>query len=119
MSRSLANIVLNSTTVIESRLLDCNTIIPVLDEGAGIHRDMVYFRDFFDLFAVAGSTAQLSDLIDVAIQGGSLRRGTAERLKAFLDQQIGNPDGKSGERFLSVVRSVISGELVLHKTLYS
>lgn len=99
MRRSLANIVLNSTTVIESRVLDRNTIIPIFAEAAGRHADMIYFRDYLDLFSIAESKQGLQKLLEQALQGHDLRRGSPERLQAFLNQQIGNPDGRAAERF--------------------
>jgi hypothetical protein len=109
MRGSLANIVLNSTTVIESRLLGCNTIIPAFAEAAGIHRDMVYFRDYFDLFAVAETRESYTALIETAIGGGDLRCGAPERLRSFLDRQIGNSDGMSADRLANVARQVANG----------
>lgn len=109
MRGSLANVVLNSTTVIESRLLDCNTIIPAFAEAAAGHRDMVYFRDYFDLFAVADTRDAYTSLIESALAGGDLRRGTTERLHSFLDRQIGNADGKSAHRLAYVARQVANG----------
>lgn len=109
MRGSLANVVLNSTTAIESRILGCNTIIPAFAEAAGIHRDMIYFRDYFDLFAVAETRETYLSMLEAAIAGGDLRCGTRERLRSFLDRQIGNPDGMSAQRLAYVVRQIVSG----------
>lgn len=106
MRRSCANIVLNSTTVIESRILGRNTIMPVFAEAAGRHADMVYFRDFLDLFTIAGSKQQLQDFLEQALAGARFEQGTPQRLSAFLSQQIGNPDGRAAARFAELLHQL-------------
>ena len=50
MNGSLANIVFNSTTVIESLLANTNTIVPVYHEAKNKHSDKVYLKNILIFF---------------------------------------------------------------------
>ena len=111
MRQSLANIVLNSTTVIESRIAGRNTIIPLFAEAAGRHMDMVYFREFLDLFAVATSREDMTEKIERAIKGEILEHGSQARLNQLLERQIGNCEGRSAERLTRTIRAVVAASV--------
>jgi hypothetical protein len=108
MRDSLATIVLNSTVVLESRILGCNTIMPLFAEAAGVHSDRIYFDQFTDLFAVATSKQDLVDKLEHAIGGGSLAMGSDERLREMRNYYLGNSDGRSAERLIDVFRDVMA-----------
>ncbi len=103
---SLATIALNSTVVLESRILGANTILPLFAEAAGRYADRVYYDDFLDLFAVARSCDELTELLGRALKGERIVQDDAERLREICEQYIGNSDGKSAERVLQTVRTV-------------
>ena len=61
--RSVAAIGLNSTVVLETAALDRDLIMPVFAEAAGKYADKVYFPHFRDVFSVASSRAELSEML--------------------------------------------------------
>jgi hypothetical protein len=108
ISISNASIVLNSTVVLESRMLGKNTIIPLFAEASGEYADHIYFDEFLDLFAVADSREMFVELIERAIGGEELVANHPERLGALCDKYLGNDDGAVAERVINVFRQEIA-----------
>ncbi|WP_339859737.1 hypothetical protein [Thalassospira alkalitolerans] len=109
IGRSLGNVVLNSTTVIESRMANCNTIMPLFEEAANVHSDMLYFQDDIDIFSVADSEEEFCNLLRKSAEGQVFSQGTEERLLEFLLKQIGNADGASANRLVDGLLVAIDG----------
>ena len=107
MEGSLANICLNSTTVIESRLLKRNTILPVFAEAADKHQTEVCFRSFLDLFTVATSEDGFKQTLHRSLRGESFVQGDEVRLKELLRLQLGNDDGYAAKRLSQLISNAV------------
>ena len=107
--RSVAAIGLNSTVVLETVALDRDLIMPVFAEAAGKYADKVYFPDFRDVFSVAGSRAELFDMLARVLRGERLKKPAAPRLRALLEAYVGNCDGHSAERLAATLHEVARG----------
>lgn len=111
--RSVAAIGLNSTVVLETVALNRDLIMPVFAEAAGKYADKVYFPHFRDVFSVAASRAELSAMLERALQGERLKTPAPERLQALLDEYVGNHDGRSAERLAAVLHDAVRGRYSL------
>ena len=109
IAQSRATIAFNSTVILESRLLGCNTIMPVFAEATGRHVHNVFFPEFRDVFAVASSREHLVALIERALQGERLHPEQPERLSALCREYFGYDDGRTAWRALEVLRDVVAG----------
>ena len=107
MEGSLANICLNSTTVIESRLLGRNTILPLFSEAADKHQTEVCFRSFLDLFTVATSEDGFKQTLRRSLNGESFVQGDEDRLKELLRLQLGNDDGFAAKRLSHLISNAV------------
>lgn len=107
--RSVAAIGLNSTVVLETAALDRDLIMPVFAEAAEKYADKVYFPHFRDVFSVASSRAELSEMLTRVLRGERLKVPAPERLNAMLDEYVGNHDGHSAERLAAVLHDVVRG----------
>ena len=108
MVNSCANIVFNSTTVLESRILGCNTIIPIFDEAIKEHKNKIYFYKYLDLFTIAKSKQDLKNKINLAINGKKFFQGSIKKVKKMSNYYLGNSDGKSTQRFLKKVEESLA-----------
>ncbi|MCG8361256.1 MAG: hypothetical protein MI920_37335 [Kiloniellales bacterium] len=106
---SLATIGFNSTVLLESCLLGCNTIMPFFHEATGRHSAYVFFPEFRDAFALATSKQDLLDKIDAAIGGAHLHGGDRGRLSELCRFYLGYDDGRTAERAIDVLRQVVAG----------
>lgn len=107
--RSVAAIGLNSTVVLETVALNRDLIMPVFAEAVGKYADKVYFPHFRDVFSVASSRAELSEMLTRVLRGERLKVPAPERLNAMLDEYVGNHDGHSAERLAAVLHDVVRG----------
>ena len=107
MDKSLANIVFNSTTVIESVLSNKNTIIPVYCEALNKYSNKILFKKYFDLFSIADSQIKFEELINKALIGKKLKKINKNLLNKLCNEHLGNSEGKSGIRFINVIKQII------------
>ena len=105
--RSVAAIGLNSTVVLETVALNRDLIMPVFAEAVGKYADEVYFPHFRDVFSVASSRAELSEMLTRVLRGERLKVPAPERLNAMFDEYVGNHDGRSAERLAAVLHDVV------------
>lgn len=103
---SHATICLNSTVVLESRVLGANTILPLFAEATDKYADRIYFDTFLDLFAVARSPDELADFVDRALRGERIVADLPERQRALCQQYLGNSDGLSSARVIDVIQDI-------------
>lgn len=115
--RSVAAIGLNSTVVLETAALDRDLIMPIFAEAAGKYADKVYFPHFRDVFSVASSRAELSEMLTRVLRGERLKVPAPDRLNAMLDEYVGNHDGHSAERLAAVLHDVVRGRQSLQSEI--
>ena len=108
MNGSLANIVFNSTTVIESLLSRSNTIFPIYHEAKKEFSGEIYFKNYLNLFSLAESEEKLEDLISKSIKGKELKKINFSDISSLCNEQLGNSDGKSAKRFFDSIREILS-----------
>ena len=108
MNGSLANIVFNSTTVIESLLSRSNTIFPIYHEAKEEFSREIYFKNHLNLFSLAESEEKLEDLISKSIKGKELKKINFSDISSLCNEQLGNSDGKSAKRFFASIREILS-----------
>ena len=108
MNGSLANIVFNSTTVIESLLSRSNTIFPIYHEAKEEFSREIYFKNHLNLFSLAESEEKLEDLISKSIKGKELKKINFSDISSLCNEQLGNSDGKSAKRFFDNIREILS-----------
>ena len=111
IAQSYATIGLNSTVLLESVAMGCNTIMPVFDEAIDKYPHNVYFPAFRDVFAIAGSRGEYMDLIDRAIHGETLSDAPAARRADLFRYYLGYDDGRTADRVAAVLRAVVAGKL--------
>ncbi len=104
--RSTACIGLNSTVSLESIALDRDFIMPVFAEAAGKYAGNVYFPHYRDVFSVPASRAEYAGMLTRAIRGERLKKPAANRVKAMLEEYVGNSDGHAAERVAKVLFDV-------------
>lgn len=109
IAESAATIGFNSTVLIESRTLNCNTIMPCFDEAVGDYTHNVFFPDFRDVFAIADSKADLIVKLEHALAGEPLHPDQPDRVKALCRAYIGFDDGRTAARVMSVLRGRAMG----------
>ena len=97
MKRSTANIVFNSTTVIESACCCSETIVPIFAEAADDHSDAMYLTEFSGAYKIACSKSDLKSKMKEAIEGDKNNESIAQHphKQMMLEAQVGNADGKS------------------------
>ena len=110
MKRSKANVVFNSTTVIESAICCSQTIVPIFAEALDVHKNAVYLTEYSGAFKQANSPSELKSMLRAAIdcRGENKKDVSQDVLKNMLNRQVGNSDGKSAHRFIDVVESASS-----------
>ena len=108
MEGSLANIVFNSTTVIESLLSGSNTIFPIYHEAKKKFHREIYFKNHLNLFSLAESEKQLENLISKAVQGIELKKLKFNDIINLCNEQLGNSDGKSTDRFITNLNDILN-----------
>jgi hypothetical protein len=102
-------ICLNSTVVLESRILGRNTIIPVFAEAIDKYPNHVYFQNYLDQFAVATSKADLTDKIRRGLAGERLNPDRTARLDEMFTYYLGGCDGRAAHRVADVVDLEMAG----------
>ena len=107
---SLVTVGLNSTVVIESRILGRPTIVPLFAEAAGKHAENVYFRDYLPLFETPDSPEALQQRIVELVDGAASSQSDDEvLLKKFVRAYVGFDDGRTAERVVNEIRYAING----------
>ena len=107
MHNSLANIVFNSTTVIESLLTNVNTIVPIFHEAKNKYSNKVYLKKYFNLFSVANNESEYISLIKDSLNGRKLKKLTSKSIIKICTKNLGNPDGNSSKRFFKKVNEIL------------
>ena len=67
MKRSQANVVFNSTTVIESAICCSQTIVPIFAEALDVHKNALYLTEYSGAFKQANSPSELKSRVRAAI----------------------------------------------------
>ena len=106
IAQSCATIGFNSTVLLESVAMGCNTIMPVFEEAIDAYPHNVYFPDFRDVFAIAGSKAEYMALIERAIAGETLNHAPDARRAALFRYYLGYDDGRTAERAAAVLHDI-------------
>ena len=106
MEGSLVNICLNSTTVIGSRLLNRNTVLPLFAKQL-IAPNRGLLQKFLDLFTVATSEDEFKQTLHRSLKGESFEQGDEIRLKELLRLQLGNDDGHAAGRLNHLVSNAV------------
>jgi hypothetical protein len=99
---------LNSTVVLESRILGRNTILPVFAEAVDKYPNHVYFQRYLDQFAVATSKADLTDKMARALSGERLHPDRTPRLDEMFTYYLGGCDGRAAMRVADVVERAMA-----------
>jgi hypothetical protein len=107
IQESLVVIGLNSTVVLESRMLGRQTIIPVFAEAVTKYPDHVYFHRYLDQFAIAASKQDLRAKIDTALTGVRLQHDDPVRLAEMFHFYLGGDDGRAAHRVADVVTACV------------
>ena len=110
MKRSKANVVFNSTTVIESAICCSQTIVPIFAEALDVHKNALYLTEYSGAFKQANSPSELKSRLRTAIDCRSENKKDVSQdvLKNMLNRQVGNSDGRSAHRFIDALKSASS-----------
>ncbi len=111
IEESLATIGFNSTVLLESCLMGCNTIMPHFHEAVSKYPTFVFFPEFRDVFALATSKADLVEKIGRAIDGAVLSGSDPARLSELCRYYLGYDDGHTAARAAAVLQDVVAGRL--------
>ena len=101
---STAVIAFNSSVVLESRVLDRPTILPLFAEAMHPHSFQAYFLPFRDVFAVADSAETMVSLVERCLAGEKIMLENQQRLTEMIEYYGGRSDARNAERVVDVLR---------------
>ncbi len=104
----------NSTVLLESVILDRNTIVPYFAEATGHMANYVYLKSYFDVLAVANSKQDLKSKVRTALANpDAFVPIDRERWHHMMQTYLGFDDGKTLERLVENMEKCIT----LNKTM--
>lgn len=103
-----AVIAFNSTALLEARILDRPTIMPLFAEAVDRYPDNIYLKEEKDLFHVADSRESLERFVE-AILAGELGPAVVapDREREIMCEFLGYDDAKSTERVVKSIRRAV------------
>ncbi|MEW6593809.1 MAG: hypothetical protein AB1413_02950 [Thermodesulfobacteriota bacterium] len=104
--RSMVVVGVNSTALIEARILGRPVVIPLFAELTGRHAGHVYFRKFLGKdFLVANSPRELAETVKVLLGG---QHGPMQPPKDLVEEFLGFDDGLSRERVVRLFQGAVA-----------
>ena len=105
IKRSSVVIGVNSTTLLESRILQKTTIIPMFGEAGGKYKDKIYFQKYSGSeFIFSKSKEEFKEQIVSAVRSENQRPPSHE----LIDEYLGFHDGKTLERIVSILETEVN-----------
>jgi hypothetical protein len=106
----------NSTVLLESAILDRNTIVPYFAEATGHMSEYVYLKPYFDVLAIANSKQDLKSKVRIALANPqAFLPSDRERWHQMMQTYLGFDDGKTLERLVNNLEKCVT----LNKTMRS
>ena len=107
---------LNSTVLIEARILGVPTVMPYFAEAQTKYPYNVYFHAFHDVFAAPRSKSEFLECLERGISGEMLHLENRQRVSELLRDYVGFDDGRTAERVFDVLRKLTgsSGNAQIH-----
>ncbi len=87
---------INSTTMLESRIFGRPVIVPVFEEASGIHKDKVYYQEYFGRDFITASSPE--EFIQLGQKILDEKPDFNIPNKGLLEEFLGYTDGLSSER---------------------
>ncbi len=120
MRDSSVVVAFNSTVVIESRILNRPTLIPMFGEAVGDLNRFVYFNEFLSLFETPKSAVELHKRIVDLVDGKTTTQGNEpEELDRFVRKHLGYADGKASERVYEQLKIAIGDAQAMYEKVTS
>ena len=105
IKKSTVVIGLNSTTLLESRILKKTTIIPMFAEAGCKYKDKIWFQKYSGSeFIFPTSKEEFKEQVVLAVQNDNRQPPSHE----LIDDYLGFHDGKTLERIVSILETEVS-----------
>jgi hypothetical protein len=100
-------IAFNSTTVIETLLLQQPLLIPIFAEAAGKYKDRVYFSKYMHYFDYANSNSEFESKIQSSIDTKFTHLQSVECPADLVKEYIDSFDGHSADKMINEIKEIL------------
>jgi glycosyltransferase involved in cell wall biosynthesis len=102
---------LSSTVVVEAAIAGKPVIIPYFSELQDpVKDDYIFFKEEFDLFDIAESVDELTDLIVKRLEDQRIGKIIMDGRKAMFEKYISSLSGDATEKYIALIRQVVNGK---------